>query len=151
MRLKANEAGLERLFSALGIGVDDLLGEGGEAWVFALDEERIARVSRGATRDQVDGRTRLLAELGQSAHKVPFSIPAILDTHEIEGRVVTIERRLPGRPLDQLLTEKSGAAREALIRSYLETANRLGDLALPRPWFGDLGQTGGIRTRTSER
>jgi Ser/Thr protein kinase RdoA (MazF antagonist) len=146
MKIEIDDKGLVQVIDRLGITVDSLLGQGGEAWVLALGEERIARVNRsGTNRAQVDGRTALLNELGRSANNVPFAIPAILDTLEIEGKIVTIEKRLPGRPLDQVLAEKTGEAREALIRAYLETAAQIGDLTLTRPWYGDLADTNAIR------
>ena len=81
---------------ALEIAPDALLGQGGEARVYALD------------------------------------------TIEIAGSVVTIERRLPGRPMNQLLGKLAGEARDSLIRAYLEAASQIGDIIVDRPWYGDL-------------
>jgi Ser/Thr protein kinase RdoA (MazF antagonist) len=144
---KPFEARFARIFEVFGIDSHALLGQGGESWVFALDDERVARINRpGTGRVQVDGRTALLAELEHSSAKVPFAIPAVLDTVVIEGSIITVERRLPGRPLIQLLAGTSGAARADLINAYLEAANQIGDLAIQRPWYGDLLNTDAIRT-----
>ncbi len=143
----ANDAGLTRVLEAFGIGSDALLGQGGESRVFALDDARIVRVNHaGTSRAQVDSRSALLTELGRSAEKVPFTIPIILDTVEVEGYSVTIERRMPGRPLIQVLAELAGEGRESLIRAYLEAAAQIGDLVLDRPWYGDLLHRNAIRT-----
>ena len=140
------DAGLAPVFLALGIEPHALLGQGGESWVFALDDRRVARINRpGAGRAQVDGRTALLAELGHSSKKVPFAIPEILDTVTLEEYIITIEHRLPGRPLIQLLAESAGDARADLIRAYLEAADQIGDLAIHRPWYGDLLSANAIR------
>ena len=139
--------GLARVLDAFGIDSHALLGQGSESWVFALDDARIARINRpGTSRVQVDSRTALLAELGYSIEKVPFAVPVILDTIEIKGHIITIERRLPGRPLIQLLGESAGEALAVLIRAYLEAAAQIGDLVVGRPWYGDLLHTDTIRT-----
>jgi hypothetical protein len=141
------DAGLARVMDALGIDSKAMLGQGGESWVFALDEKRIARINRpGTNRTQVDGRTALLSELEHSRERVPFAIPLILDTVASEGYIITIERRLPGRPLTQLLAESAGEARADLVRAYLEAAAQIGDLTIHRPWYGDLLSANAIRT-----
>lgn len=140
------DGGLARVLNTFGIDSHALLGQGGEAWVFALDNERVARVNRpGAKRAQIDNRTNLLVELGRSSANVPFAVPRILDTVVIEGYLITIERRLPGRPLIHLLAETVGETRADLIRAYLETANQIGDLLVHRPWYGDLMSPNTIR------
>ncbi len=149
MKTENDREGLSQVRDKLGLSSEDLLGKGGEAWVLAFDDERIVRINRGgASRADVDGRTALLSELGQNADQLPFAIPTILDTLEIDGYIVTIEKRLPGRPLDQVLAEQKGESRETLVRAYLDTASQIGDLILDRPWFGDIADTNAIRTIT---
>lgn len=137
------------LLSYLGINEQDLLGQGSESWLFALDTDRIARINRhGATQIQVEKRNGLLAELGRYADRVPFAIPQVLDTELIAGCIITIERRLPGRPLNQVLSEHTGEQRASLIRQYLEAAAQIGDLPINRPWFGDLIHPKAIHTNS---
>ncbi len=144
---KTFDIGLAPVLDTFGITSHALLGQGGESWVFALDDERIARIARpGTSRVQVDGRAALLSELGRSRDSVPFAIPEILAIVEIEGMISTIERRLPGRPLIELLGEVSGETRTALIRAYLEAAAQIGDLAIKRPWYGDLLAADALRS-----
>ena len=141
------DPGLALVLAAFGIESQALLGQGGESWVVALDDARIGRISRpGTSRAQAAGRTALLAELGRSAEKVSFAIPVILDTVENGRTIMTIERRLPGRPLIELLAEPAGANRAGLICSYLEAAAQIGDLVVQRTWYGDLLSTDAIRS-----
>jgi aminoglycoside phosphotransferase (APT) family kinase protein len=140
-------APLAEVIHALGAGPHALIGQGGESWVLGLDDQRIARINRpGATREAVESRNGMLAELGTVGDSVPFAIPQVLTTDLIEGYFVTIERRLPGRPLEQLLVESKGEARASLVRAYLEAADKIGDLEIARPWYGDLFDSGSIRT-----
>ena len=141
------DAGLVGALRSFDIAPDALLGHGGEAWVYALDAERIVRVHHaGTVRETVDHRTSLLAELARSVDAVPFRIPGVLETSVVDERIVTIEPRLPGRPLLELLRESKGSARAALLRSYLDAAARIGDLRVERPWYGDLAQSVPIHT-----
>ncbi len=140
---------LTRLLASFGVAPDALLGHGGEACVFALDAERILRVHHvGTDRRSVASRASLLAELGNSTGKVPFAIPSVIDTAEIEDRIVTIEPRLPGRPLSEILKDRTGETHAALVRAYLEAAAQIGELAVTRPWYGDLCRPQAIRTST---
>lgn len=138
---------LDGVLDSLGVGREALLGEGGEAWVFALDQERVARVNRGGA-ESIGARNRLLAELRRSADRVPFAIPEVIETRKIEGRFVTIERRLPGRELTTVLSESVGEERASLVRSYLDAASRIGELEIERPWFGELVRDDAIRRPT---
>lgn len=130
---------LGRVLASLGIGSDALLGEGGESRVYALDQERVARIGRpGTSRAQVESRAALLAELDRSRDRVPFAIPEVSDIVEVADYTISIERRLPGRPLLHFLAHTGGQARTMLIRAYLEAAAQIGNLAIQRPWYGDL-------------
>jgi hypothetical protein len=146
---KPIETDLFPVLKSLGIDSHALLGQGGESWVCALDNACVARINRpGSSRAQVDSRSELLAELGHSSGKVSFTIPSVLDTTEIKGFIITIERRLPGRPLIELLAETTGTKRTTLIHAYLEAAAQIGNLTIHRPWYGDLLSSDGIRTTT---
>jgi hypothetical protein len=139
----------EKVLAALGIESGARLGFGGEATVFALNDERVARVHRpGTERATVEARAALLEELGQSAREVPFLIPSVLSIDAVEDALVTTERRLPGRALSQVLAESQGQARASLIHAYLEAAAAVGDLVIERPWFGELLAPDPLRTRT---
>jgi hypothetical protein len=145
----ANADGLAGVLDQLGLADDALLGRGGEAFVYALDAERVARIYHpGANRATVDARTLLLQELAGSAHCVPFAIPAVIETRVLNERIVTVERRLPGRPLNEVLGETMGSTRTKLIHAYLTAAAQIADLVAARPWYGDLMGSDAIRTAT---
>ncbi|UXN74752.1 aminoglycoside phosphotransferase family protein [Devosia sp. A8/3-2] len=64
---------------------------------------------------------------------------------EIEGRVAVIERLLPGIPFSQALTTAQGEERRQLLLDYLDAASQIGDIAVKRDFFGDLGLERAIR------
>lgn len=139
----------QNLFEYLNLSPNERLGHGGEAIVYAMDGERVARVYHpGTDAANVRARAALLDELAANAHRVPFAIPTVLETVTHVDRIVTIERRLPGRPVNELLAEVTGERRAALIRSHLDAAARIGDLRVERPWVGELVGKHAIHTAT---
>lgn len=133
------DPGVPAVLAALGVPSDARLGCGGEASVYALDASRVLRIHRAGTSvASVDRRAALLAELQPSASRLPFKIPRVLERRLVADRVVTVEPRLPGRPLSDVLAASSGPERAALIEAYLAAAARLAELAIERPFFGDL-------------
>lgn len=123
----------------LGIPVGAVLGAGGEAVVYALDAEQVARIHRpGARRPSIDARADLLAELVPQRGRVPFALPSVLETRVLEACVVCIEPRLPGEALLAMLARERGARRESLVRGYLDAAAAIGALDVARTGCRDL-------------
>jgi aminoglycoside phosphotransferase (APT) family kinase protein len=143
-----DDPGLRNVLRHLGVPADSLLGHGGEAWVYALDDNRVVRVPHsGADADQLLRNHALVREL--SSGKAPFDLPRLIEVSNLNGRVFAIEQRLAGRDLLSELTTAEGTRRDKLIGSYLDTAEALGDLPLDRPdYFGDLAALNPVRTRT---
>jgi len=142
------DPGLVSVLEHLGVDAGALLGHGGEAWVYALDDARVVRVLRaGARQEDVQRRRRLVDELSRS--NPPFALPEVLDIDMCAGRVFAIERRLRGRSVLDELGTCEGAARNRLIEAHLDAAAALGDLQLsPRAGFGDLIADDAITTPT---
>jgi aminoglycoside phosphotransferase (APT) family kinase protein len=133
-----DDAALVAVLQHLGVTADAVLGHGGEAWVYALGDDRVVRVLHaGGRADDVVRRQRLVDELARA--EALFSLPQMLELNELDGRVFTIERRLRGRPVMDELRDCDGAPRNRLIEAHLAAAAALGDLRLePRGTFGDL-------------
>ena len=132
------DPGLQEVLSRLGVAPEAYLGHGGEAWVYALDDQRVVRVlHHGGEADQLYRNVELIAEL--SAGDLPYELPSVQTIDEIGGRAYAIERRLPGQSLLQQLRTMEGRRRDKLIEAYLEAVAFLGQLSLsPRPYWGDL-------------
>jgi hypothetical protein len=143
-----SDPGLEAVLGRLGIGPEALLGHGGEAQVYALDDARVVRVLHaGGDADQLRRNRELIAEL--SAEAARYEFPAILQVRELGGRIYAIERRLPGRSLLEELQTVEGRRRDLLIEAHLDAAISLGGVSLrPRDYFGDLVGSLPLRTTT---
>ena len=139
------------ILAALGASNAPRLGEGGEARVYALADHQVLRLLRpGASSAQQQARADLLAEISAGRGKIGFATPEVERIIEVEGRVAVIERRLPGIPFSQALTLAQGEERRLLLLDYLNAASQIGDIAVKRDFFGDLGSERAIR-RSSYR
>jgi hypothetical protein len=143
-----DDVGLVVVLRRFGIAPDALLGHGGEAWVYALNDVRVLRVLHaGGRADDVRRRQRLVDELALA--EPVFALPEVLEVGEVNGRVFAVERRLCGRSVMDELRDCEGGSRRGVIESHLSAAAALGDLHLAsRGWFGDLITDDAITTAT---
>ncbi len=127
---------MNKVLSHFGVGASDLLGSGGEAQVYGLDQDRVLRVcEEGADAESLALRNGLLDAL--DARDCGFAVPRVLDSGAIDDRLFVIEARIPGRSMDKVLAGLSGAKREDLLIKYFEAAKKVSGLAKPAPMFGD--------------
>ncbi|HEY5820885.1 MAG TPA: PH domain-containing protein [Propionibacteriaceae bacterium] len=133
---RAGEAGV---LSAYGISRDQLIGEGGETEVFALDKERVLRLYRSrheAPRQTVD-QLRYLYGHWQGTD-IGIEVPLILDSGERVGRTFTMDRRFSGRSFSSWLRTAEESERRAALRSYLDAVDRIQRLPSPVRGFARL-------------
>ena len=90
------------------------LGEGDEAEVYALDQDRIIRFfKRHVDPTYIAKRATFYA--GLDASILPFAIPSIIE-HGIDDEVAySIEQRIPGSSLADLLPRLEGSARRGRV------------------------------------
>ena len=139
---------LATVLAALHVSPAALLGHGGEARVYALDDRRVVRIGHGRLPPALIARRQQLVDELRS-HGAPFELPDVLDAGEIAGRSYTIERRFPGVPVTELLATMAGRERDVLIEHHLDAAAALGSLHLdPRGWFGELLSEPPLRAST---
>ena len=123
------------VLSRFGIDRSDVLGEGGEATVYALDADRVLRLPRADVPvAALEARRRLIDRIRARA---PFALPEVLEHVDVGGRTIVIERRLPGRDALWVLGEP-GTDREALVRSHLDAAAAIAELPCPTHAFGEI-------------
>ena len=139
----------EDILARLGNRNAALLGSGGEAQVYALDDRRVARIMRpGATAEDAHGRAALLQEIAAGNSTLPFATPEVLEIAVLGARVAAVERRLDGQPMSAVLPTVIGRERLQLVQAYLEAAERLHEIELSRPFFGPLLGGEDVRSKT---
>jgi aminoglycoside phosphotransferase (APT) family kinase protein len=79
-----------------------------------------------------------LREIAGSAATLTFRTPVVLSVDLVGDRVVVIEQLLPGEPVSQLFERLSGQARARLLADYLDTASKIEQVRVTRPYYGPL-------------
>jgi hypothetical protein len=107
------------------------LGGGMEAEVYACDADTVLKIYRDA-----GGHPNLTllrwfyAELAEQT--LPFAVPSILKIDHVEGRLVSIERRLHGRLMADVLSARPDATQVTrLMHTYLDAVVALSRVRPP--------------------
>ncbi|HET9648907.1 MAG TPA: PH domain-containing protein [Microlunatus sp.] len=135
--LPADRRAEHAVLDHFGVTEAALLGQGGEANVYAVDDDRVLRVYHSGH----EGPAQVIAQL-QGLFRMwadaPFQLPEILDTGERAGRIYTVTRRLSGQSLDRWLPSASPDDRRTALLSYLDAAQLIATLPAPLSGFARL-------------
>ncbi len=116
---------------------DDLLGQGGESRVYALDQTRVLRLcAPDASLAYIQARQDFYAWLAEQ--RPPFATPHVLEHGVIEQQPYAIERRMSGQDFERLLPQLTGDDRARALTSYLDLSLQIGTIALPNRPFGEI-------------
>lgn len=139
---------LDGVLEKFSIGDERLLGAGAESRVYALSDDLVLRVYRGAAGRTIRERKALLTALPRDA--VYFALPEIVGEGSAGGTAYTVERRLPGRSLGVAFADLHGDARAIAWRNYLDAAEAIASLTIDGDEFGETIGWGGtpLRERT---
>ncbi len=126
-----DDASLRAVLEHFGVTAGPL-GSGGEATVYPLGDDLVLRVAHaGSPVESLHERADLLAGFDRRA--VEFELPEPLEVHTVARRYVAIERRLPGRPVDEVLADLDQPGRDRLIGSVLDAFETLPDVRSTHP------------------
>ncbi len=139
---------VDEVLEKFSIGDERLLGAGAESRVYAVSDDLVLRVYRGAAGRTIGERKALLTAFPRDA--VPFALPEIVGEGTAGGTAYTVERRVPGRSLDVALADLRGDARANAWRNYLDAAGAIARLTIDGDEFGETTGWGGtpLRERT---
>lgn len=116
---------------------EDLLGQGSESSVYAMDAGHVLRIYRDTIPwDYVERRNAFYTELAQ--HKLPFAVPEIHSVGAWVGHIYTVETRMHGQEFATVLPTLEGEARATALTTYLDAAASLGEAHFPDKPFGEL-------------
>lgn len=112
-----------------------LLGEGIEAWVYQLPNNKTVRIYKSDTAfEQVKKLKDFYDSLDTSA--ATFTVPYSMSVNTYKGVVYTIDRQLQGAPLRTMLTADN---RQSLLEAYIHLAESgIASLHAPYNYFGDI-------------
>ena len=121
-----------------GVSSADELGHGGEAHVYGLDANRVLRIHHHEAAEHMRRLAEFYAGLDRST--VPYALPEVLEVHGDGEASWSIERRLPGRPLDSLIGDLRGDDRTWALTAYVDGAAAFAGLGRPKGWPGGCGE-----------
>lgn len=130
------------ILNKLGVQSARKLGEGINSTVYQVGEDRILKLSAYA-RSEIKLLQDFLDTLTRSG--LPFHVPMIFESGEIDGHWYTIERLILGTSLRKVYPSLTGADQERCIRELFDVLDILHHIELPGLFgeilLGDLGLT----------
>ncbi len=131
--LPAEQRDTQSILDHFGVERDEVLGRGGEATVYALDQDRVLRIYHS----DHESTAQVIAQL-QGLYRMwtggPIELPTVLENGERAGRIYTVTSRLHGVSLDRWLATAAPEERRTALLSYLDAAQAVS--ALPAPLAG---------------
>jgi aminoglycoside phosphotransferase (APT) family kinase protein len=124
-----------RILRQFRLGAEDLLGEGGESRVYAIDDGHILRIPREGAGGGSD-REKMRAFLRWLDGQLPFAVPEIIDIGADEA--YTVERRIAGRSLATFLKTANNDARDRALRNYVAAIDAFRAVRLDTHPYGHL-------------
>lgn len=139
---------MEDVLRAYGLTEANLLGEGWESRIYALGTDRILKIPHPDPGAETVVRAQQAFAL--SLPPLPFAVPRVREITHIGDTLITIEDRIPGRSLAEILPGLTGERRKLALAAYLAVAEAMagvrwegeyGDLLVPvpvrRPHWGE--------------
>lgn len=132
--------GLDAVLHHFGLTEADRIGSGWESLIYGLPPDLILKIPH--PEPGAEARVRAGAAFTAGLPPLPFAVPHVREISHIDGTLITIEDRIAGRALSEILPELEGARRRQALASYLAVAEAMagvttvgdyGDLLLARP------------------
>ena len=126
------------LLQRFGATPEALLGAGGESRVFAVDQRTVLRIFHPSP----VGRDRAVADLlaRWRGIELGFQLPDVLDQGREANQSWTLEHRIPGTSLADVLPTATPLERRQVLREVLVAVGRLQELPLPADHPGGHGR-----------
>lgn len=139
----------QKILRHLGCEDAPLLGAGGEAEVYQLDEKRVLRIAHaGASFEDAADRARLLTDIATGATHLPFGTPVVDKVEVILERPVSFERRYRGSTISDLLSRLEGRDRIVLLTKYLNAVPAISTIAITQDEIGPLLGDKNLRSKS---
>jgi aminoglycoside phosphotransferase (APT) family kinase protein len=124
------------ILRAMDVETPRLLGEGGEGLVFAYDAVSVIKIYKQTTIEYLRQMQALQRVLANAA--LPFATPAILEIRQAGPVCYTIEQKLEGRLLDDVLATLSEHEARRALAAYFDALPALHAVELPAEPYGQL-------------
>lgn len=126
---------MDEALRAYGLTEANLLGKGWESQIYALGDDRVLKIPHPSPGAETLVRTQ--ADFTRDLPPLPFAVPRIREILHVEGTLITIEDRIAGRSLAEILPGLEGDRRKAALTAYLAVAEAMAAVRTEAE-FGDL-------------
>ena len=123
------------------------MDEGEEAEVYALGPERVLRVQKELA-DHALARRRHVFYEALDRTRVAFEMPRILEVGETGGVCWSVEHRIAGSPLADVLPRLEGRPRQNALLAYADAAAEVRKLGYAQAQYGEVFAASAIRADT---
>jgi hypothetical protein len=139
MRFKQIPENIQVAMRELRMSESQLLGSGGEGFIFDCGNELVVKIYRSTDRLYLENLKDLQSLI--SGKKLPFATPQILEIGNVGETFYTRERKLPGVLMEDKFPALSGKEQDKLLNSYYDAISALNDIELPDFPFGGILRT----------
>lgn len=119
-----------------GITQNQLIGQGGEGFIFNHSSDTILKVYPNATKSYLESLITIQKRARDAA--LPYQTPEILNIEHKEGLNYTIERKLPGQQLDIVFPKLSDKDKYYVLEQYIKAMEPLKSIKVADLPYGQL-------------
>ena len=123
----------------LKISSDQLIGKGGEGYVFNLGGNKVVKIYKKSSQAYL----KILQKFQQriSSANLPYQTPVIESIHELNGIQYSIESKLAGRDLESTFAKLSAQEQTLALKNYLAALKPLKNVPVNDLPFGQVLDT----------
>jgi aminoglycoside phosphotransferase (APT) family kinase protein len=129
----------DKILERLNIKHPVLIGEGVEAWVYALDDDRVMRICKQGGHVVREGLMKMrdfYDALDSSEEGI--ALPKTFSVNELDGVIYAIDQRLKGEQLAKLLVIFPEEECHRMLKSYLDVVSHISGFHSSFDFFGEV-------------
>jgi hypothetical protein len=126
----------QNVLSKLNINKPELLGKGGEGYVFTYTADKVIKIYDHADEKYLNSLKKLQTAI--SDKNLPFDTPLILEIGKVNETFYTIEKRLHGILMEDKFPTLSDQAKYHSLKSYYDAIKTLNSIEFPDLPYGNI-------------
>ena len=118
------------------ISQDQLIGNGGEGYVFSLDHEKVIKIYKNSSQSYLEKLQKFQQKISEA--NLPYQTPLIEKIGIINNIHYTIEVRLEGENLESAFSKLSSKRQEIALTNYINALKPLKGIDVNNCRFGQV-------------
>lgn len=120
----------------LKISKDQLIGKGGEGYVFSLDNNKVVKIYKKSSKEYLKKLQKFQQRISQA--NLPYQTPLIESIGEFKGIQYSIENKLEGQDLESVFSTIDINKQSLSLRNYLTALKPLKSISVDDLPFGQV-------------